>query len=94
MNTFSCRIECPRDIEVFFNICAENELTVNVVTMKQWIDERGIAYPDHDVEFVADASKEEILDMMREVEDGYVMMQSLRECPLSENSLKRDYDQN
>ena len=42
------------------------------------------------VEFESTASLEEVRNVMRLVEDGHVMLQTLRPIPLNENSLDRD----
>jgi len=48
-------------------------------------------FPDCEVELETDAPLETIRNSMRAVEDGHVMVQTLRACPLAENSLERDY---
>lgn len=43
-------------------------------------------------EFKSTMSLEELRDALRELEDSHVMLQTLRQCPLAENSQERDYD--
>lgn len=48
--------------------------------------------PDQEIEIRADISYEALLGLIREIPDGHVMLQTLREGPLSENNLERDYE--
>ena len=45
-----------------------------------------------DVEIRTDANLEQLQEALRSVEDAHVMLQTLRQVPLAENSLRRDYD--
>lgn len=83
MKTFSFRAECLEDVRRFQCACLSSRLVV-VIPNK--------LVPDVDVEVRADASLESLRNAMRRVVDGHVMLQTLRECPLSENPLERNYD--
>jgi hypothetical protein len=52
---------------------------------------RDAGFPDVDVELEAGATLEAIRSVMRDVQDGHVMVQTLRACPLAKNTLERDY---
>jgi len=49
-------------------------------------------YPDVEVELESPVSIDVLRNVMRGVVDGHVMLQTLRECRLKDNSLERDYD--
>lgn len=82
---FSFRAECLVDVQRFKAQCEKLGLA-SILSARE-----GVA-PDVGVEMETAASLEIIQDVMRSVVDGHVMRQTLRECPLSENSLERDYD--
>lgn len=48
--------------------------------------------PDVEVEIKAPATLEQMRHVMRAIEDGQIMLQTLRQCPLAANSMARDYD--
>jgi hypothetical protein len=52
---------------------------------------RDAGFPDVEVELEAHATLEAIRNVMRDVEDGHVMVQTLQACPLAKNTLERDY---
>lgn len=84
MNTFSFRAECLADVTAFIGTNDDNSLTaVGIVP-----DMTG--FPDVEVQFDSELGLEELRQRMRAVEDGHVMVQTLRQCPLSQNSLERD----
>ena len=86
-NVFSMRAECAVDVERFAHVAfgrgLQIELRSNVMDP---------ALPDVAVEFLTPASREQVLEMLNEVEDSHVMQQTLRACPLAQNSLERTYD--
>ena len=45
-----------------------------------------------EVELESSASLGALLDIMRRIVDGHVMLQTLRECRLKDNALERDYE--
>lgn len=85
MATFSFRAECSDDANNFQQACQNANLPVNLQVTRR--DQR---IPDVDIEFEAGTPIEALRDVMREIPDGHVMLETLRECPLAENSLERD----
>ena len=86
MKTYSFRAECQEDVERF------NEECLKAGLMTQWHAKPDEQFPDVEVELQADASLDTLRNVIRQVVDGHVMLQTLRECSLAENSLERDYD--
>jgi hypothetical protein len=86
MKNFSFRAECSADVERFHQACTQRKL-LTVWTMRS--DKIG---PDVEVELQSTASFEELREAIRDVVDGHVMLQTLRECRLADNTLERDYD--
>ncbi len=87
MNTFSFRAECQPDVDSFLQKSQESGIKLTVTkTVK---DTNG--FPDVEIEFESEATLEDLIEVMRKVQDGHVMYQTLRQVPLNENSLKRDY---
>ncbi|OJW46185.1 MAG: hypothetical protein BGO63_03705 [Candidatus Accumulibacter sp. 66-26] len=84
MTIYSFRAECPADVEAFKAKCVDAR--VRVVTR----EEPDKLFPDVEVEMETEASMDALQTLLREVVDGHVMLQTLRACPLSENSLERD----
>jgi hypothetical protein len=58
--------------------------------MKTRADES--VFSDVEVEMHTDASLDSLRGLIRQVTDGHVMLQTLRQVPLQDNSLERDYD--
>ena len=87
MNTFSFRAECQADVDSFLQKSQDSGIKLTVTkTVK---DTNG--FPDVEIEFESEATLEDSIEVMRKVQDGHVMYQTLRQVPLNENSLKRDY---
>lgn len=84
MTVFSCRAECQDDVDAFIEAAktAEVEMVIRASADK--------AFPNVEIEITSTASKDELRDLMRGVEDGHMMRQTLRAVPLSENSLEPD----
>ncbi|MGF6281799.1 hypothetical protein ABH908_000167 [Pseudomonas frederiksbergensis] len=82
---FSMRAECAEDAEGFFKAVQDAGVRLNSTVNKD-----GTGLPDVDVEFHADASIEQLRDIIRRITDGHVMLQTLRPVPLAGNSLDRD----
>lgn len=87
MTTFSFRAECQPDVEAFQAAMAAAGV---VATMKAAGDTSGLT--DLEVEMQSDSSLGQLQYVLRQVTDGHVMLQTLREVPLAANSLERDYD--
>jgi len=85
MKNFSYRAECSADVERFHQVCAQRGM------IAFWTMHSDKVGPDVEVDLQSTASVEDLRNAMREVEDGHVMLQTLRECPLAENTLERDY---
>ena len=85
--TFSFRAECSRDLNAFIQqaVDADIDLDIRQITVTDPINE------PH-VEFRTDVSLKLLRNLLRTITDSHVMLQTLREEPLSENSLERDYD--
>lgn len=91
--TFSFRAECQYDIDALrHNLIFERRVfTLDAEPMM--LQSRGgppMAIPDMKATLVIDMSLEQLRNFMRLQEDSHVMVQSLRECPLAQNSLERD----
>lgn len=85
MNIFSFRAECFHDVQLFLDATTKNGTTTATIVKP---DNNGFA--DHEIEFQSMLPLEELREVMRSIADGHVMVQTLRQCPLSENSLERD----
>lgn len=87
MQSFSFRAECAADVQGFRQVCDRHGL---VTAWEVHPDTSGL--PDVEVELRSTSSLKVLREAIREVADGHVMLQTLRECPLADNSLERDYD--
>lgn len=91
--TFSFRAECQYNIDALRqNLVFERRVfTLDAVPLPL-CGEGGttIAVPDMAATLVIDMPLENLRNIMRLQEDSHVMVQSLRECPLDQNSLERD----
>lgn len=85
MANFSFRAECAADVDRFQRECARDGI---VATFRQVPDKDGL--PDVDVEVTSHAKLADLRGAVRRLVDGHVMLETLRECPLAENSLERD----
>lgn len=86
MAIYSFRAESQDDVERLHQAFAAAGV---LTTMKGKPDAQ---FPDIEVELESATDLECIRNVMRTVKDGHVMLQTLRACPLSANSLERDYD--
>lgn len=85
MAQFSFRAECLSDVERFQSACSDAGVTVSLTIQSE------PEFPDVDVELQSSSLLEKLRDQMRKLVDGHLMLQTLRECALNENSLERDY---
>jgi hypothetical protein len=83
---YKFRAECSLDALTFKDNTIG--LTDNFEITQQDID--GLPIPDVDVEFESDLSLDEIIDEMRDIIDGHVMLQTVK--PIGEYTGERDYD--
>ncbi|MFT0182783.1 hypothetical protein ACMSIO_20400 [Pseudomonas benzopyrenica] len=87
VNTFSFRAECGYYMGRFISAVEAQGHAIHSVVRPD-----GKGFPDVDVEIRTDANLEQLQEALRSVEDARVMLQTLRQIPLAENSLQRDYD--
>lgn len=90
MSIYSFRAECMDDIKKVLQQCVMTSVVVSM-NIKPGIFEAPTPPSDPEAEIVTDASLEQLREAIRHVVDGHVMLQTLRPCPLAENSLERDY---
>jgi hypothetical protein len=83
---FSFRAECRHDVSEFEWRCRAVGLEP-IFTIYKVKD-----YPDVNVEMQTVAPSEKLKGIMRKIADSHVMIETLRECRLVENSLERDYE--
>ncbi len=86
MTVYSFRAECKADLKRLSLALRTSAVRYSIRAAR---DRRP---PDCAAEIETDASLETIREVMRELEDSHVMLQTLRACPLSQNSLERDFD--
>jgi hypothetical protein len=86
MPLYSFRAECQADVDSLREALSGTRVSSS---MKCFPDEM---FPDVEVELETHAPLETIRTIMRGVEDGHVMVETLRACALSDNSLERNYD--
>lgn len=84
MKIYSFRAECFHDVQQFLNATSTTGTTTATIVKPDEV------FPDHDIEIQSTQSLEELREIMCDLFDGHIMVQTLRECPLSENSLERD----
>lgn len=87
MPVFSFRAECHHDANAFIRAA---ELTGIAASWTTHPDASG--FPDVDVEASFDTDLEQLRSVLRQVPDSHVILQTLREQPLADNTLMRDYD--
>jgi hypothetical protein len=86
MTVYSFRAECPHDLEQLTIALQLRDVSCSIVATQ------GRGLPDCTAEIETEVALDIIRDVMRGVEDGHVMVQTLRACPLRDNSLERDFD--
>lgn len=87
---YSCRAECDIDIANF--LAAADKAGTNIDVRTRVVDPDDCFKSEMVFEFGSSASIDLLRAIMRECVDLHVMRQSLRPCPLGENSLERDDD--
>lgn len=87
---YSCRAETPIDVIRFlapmYDKCVEEGKQLGELTILPFAS----VSPDCKVEFVSNFNLQELREVMQSVEDGHVMVETLRPVPLMLNSLDRD----
>lgn len=86
MAFFSFRAECPADVTEFKSACVAVGVTASLT------EQPDAELPDVAVELEASVTLGALRDVMRSVVDGHLMLQTLRECRLKDNTLERDYE--
>ena len=87
LTTYSFRAECQEDVKRFAAACAQARIAFSMT------DEACQSLgPDLAIQLDSAAPLVQLQAVLRQVPDGHVMLQTLRACALSQNSLKRDYD--
>ena len=88
MSTFSFRAECQADVDCFLQESLNSN--VKIAVTKTVMDKDG--FPDVEIEIESEVQLENLIEVMREVQDGHVMYQTLRQVPLEQNNLQRNYN--
>lgn len=86
IKVYSFRAECQADAEKLRDRCTEVYIKMDMTIMPH-----GEGFPDVKVEMQTDASMNQLHDILRTMDDSHVMLQTLRQVPLAENSLERDH---
>jgi hypothetical protein len=86
MPIYSFRAEYQADVDQL-----RQALTTDGISSSMQIT-RPDQLPDVQVELETPAKLETIRNIMRGMEDGHVMVETLRACPLAKNSLERHYE--
>ena len=79
---YSFRAECLHDVDELLKV-------IRGTLVREYRRDPG--YPDVEIEFDSPADLAILKAIMSIVEDGHVMRETLRTCPLSENNLEREY---
>lgn len=79
--TYSFRAECWPDVEQLL------ALAEGTVTMKRFMDPR---LPDVEIQFESPADLGVLMAITDLIPDAHVIRETLRACPLSENTLERE----
>lgn len=92
MKTFSFKTEMDHDVQTFTDVLKAVAPHATVYSEeffigpdKRWCGEWGV-----EVKTLLDL--EQMRSIIRSIEDGHVMLQTLREVPLTQNRLERDFD--
>lgn len=90
MNTYSMRAECSSDVEKFVTRSRQACHEITHATIHRMRVSR-TTLPDITFEFDSDATLGQLQQVLAGIVDSHVMVETLRACPLSENSLERNY---
>jgi len=83
MTIYSFRAECQTDADALHNAILSAQYSSSMRRVSH------LPFPDVDVELLTDASLETLRQLLRGIVDSHVMTETLRPCPLPENSLRR-----
>ncbi|MEG3034092.1 MAG: hypothetical protein RR877_01195 [Aurantimicrobium sp.] len=84
LKTFSFLVVTPKGLFGFQEQCEKAEVTAMVSV------EPDSKFPNVKVEVNTNADLEEMRGFMRNIQDGEVMLQTLRQCPSYQNTFERD----
>lgn len=87
MPVFSFRAECLVDVETFVHCLANAGVSATIDYHRPGAE---CPIPDVIAEFKSDAPLDDLREAARMVPDGHVIVQTLRQCLLSQNTLERD----
>jgi hypothetical protein len=86
MPIYSFRAECQVDVDLL-----REALTIEGISASMQITKPDQLPPVH-IELETPAKLGTIRNIMRGIEDGHVMVETLRACPLAKNSLERNHN--
>lgn len=91
--TFSFRAECSYDVDALRHnlIAARKVFTLDIKPNPLVINGELVSVPDVVATLVIDMSLDDLRRFMNTQQDAHVMVQTVRECPLEQNSLERDW---
>lgn len=84
MPIFSFRAECIADVSLFQDACHDAKIPTQTNVIPHPI------LGDVKVELTAEATLDQLCHILQHVVDGHVMLQTFKQCSLSDNSLDRD----
>jgi hypothetical protein len=88
LTTYSCRAETAIDAVRFLSLGMELADADAVFFYRPQLASG--PWGDSTLEFITTLDREAILALLHRVPDAHVMRETLRACPLAENSLERD----
>ncbi len=92
MNTFSCRFEFTEDYTRFVVAASANGILIGTVDLESLQSEKdGPKGPDVFVEFACEAELDTLRNLMRTAPDLHVGIQTLRQVPMKDNTMERDF---
>ena len=84
MPQYKFRAECPHDVAVLSNVLVRDKHRHMIINRTM---EPG--YPDVEIELDIDLTRPELISIMRTIEDGHVMRQTVQ--PIESYTGNRDY---
>lgn len=90
MKVYSFRAECRNDLDRFLALLREKGCHY-LLDRAENPPEKGLAGLDTYVELRSPLEKGQLLNVLQEVEDGHVMVETFEQCPLEHNELRRTY---
>lgn len=91
VSTFSLRAEFGQDVEQFYDrVIATNPQIFTARSIPLFFKD-GLTSGEVAVEMRTTLGLEDLRNILREQIDSHVMLQTLRELPLSQNKCERDY---